>query len=77
MKKKRSKKHNEVERQRRMSRIFTQGLGILRINDDNCEMVDLVKCCKYKSASRSLVNHFTGAPHKWQVLIAVFTDNGR
>ena len=63
-------------RARRLSAIFTHGLGVAQINHDKCSIVDLVKGCLHKKPTRSLIAQFSDNPHKWSILLACFCDDG-
>ena len=75
-KKPRNKKNSNAMRARRLSKVFTHGLGIAQINHDKCHVVDLRKGCKYKNATKSIIAQFTDNPHKWSILLCCFCENG-
>ena len=62
-------------RARRLSSIFTHGLGIAQLNHDKCHVVDLRNAKKYKNATRSIIAQFSDNPHKWSVLLCCFCIN--
>lgn len=70
----RTKKNSKAMRARRLSSIFTNGLGIAQINHDHCHVVDLGKNCKYKNPSKSLIAQFTDNPHKRSILLCCFCE---
>ncbi len=77
--KKRVKKNSNVLRKRRLAKAFTSTLGIARINENNCEIVDLTKNELYKSPTRTTISMFTDSPHKWVILLVCLceSDTGR
>ena len=75
-KKPRNKKNSNAMRARRLSKVFTHGLGIAQINHDNCHVVDLRKGCKYKNATKSIIAQFTDNPHLWSIYLTCFCDDG-
>ena len=74
-KKPRKKKNSNAMRARRLSSIFTHGLGVAQINHEKCHVVDLRKAEKYKNATRSIIAQFTDSPHKWSILLCCFCEN--
>jgi len=72
----RNKKNSNAMRARRLSKIFTHGLGIAQINHEKCHIVDLKNNCKYKHTTRSVIAQFSDNPHKWSILLACFCDDG-
>lgn len=75
MTKRRNKKNSSAMRARRLSKIFTHGLGIAQINHEKCHVVNLVKACKYKNATSTMIAQFTDNPHKWSILLCCFCEN--
>lgn len=66
------KPNNQVNRLRKLAKLYTRDLAVTQLGSENCEIVHIPTLSIYRSATRKTATYFTDHPYKWTLLIAVF-----